>query len=195
MSSTLKNIDKVQRSAKVSALLIAFAVSGYCGSAEAQMPMSPAAQVTQIHDDLLQDYQRLGKNVEMEGEYKWLLANKPTNAVYHYNYACFLKAAGRNGPALAEFKKAAQYDGSNVDFVGAAGQVMLGAKDYNGAYQYLYRACSMPGGDKFKASLDNAIKYKQYADQQAQIRAQQKAAPAAKSGAAGAKKSSDDDDD
>ena len=162
--------------------------------AEAQVPMSPGMQAVQIHDDLLNDYKNLGKNAEMEAEYKWLLNAKPGNAVYHYNYACFLKAAGRNGPALLEFKKAAQYDGSNVDFVGACGQMMLFAKDYNGAYQFLYRACGMPGGDKFKASLENAIKYKQYNDQQVQLRQQQRVAPAA-AGAAAGKKPKDDDDD
>ena len=73
---------------------------------------------------------------------------------------------------------------------------MLFAKDYNGAYQYLYRAVGMPGGDKFKASLENAIKYKQYNDQLQQNRILQKAAPAAGGGATtGGKKPKDDDDD
>ena len=85
------NVEKIP----LAALLASFAFAYASGQAEAQVPMSPGMQAIQIHDDLLHDYQSLGKNAEMEIEYKWLLNAKPSNAIYHYNYACYLKQMGR----------------------------------------------------------------------------------------------------
>ena len=62
-------------------------------------------------------------------------------------------------------------------------------KDFNGAYNELGRAIQMPGGDKYKAQYENAVRYKQQADAN-------RAAAATKKSAAPAKaRPADDDDD
>jgi tetratricopeptide (TPR) repeat protein len=162
-------------------------------SAQAQVPPSPAAQSYAIHDDLLKCYVALGKNAETEAEYKWLLAQRPSNAPYHFNYALFLQHAGRKAPAAAEYEKAATYDGSNPDFVGSAGQMFFFMGNYTKAYQYLGKAMQMPGGEKYKASCESCRTYLQNV---ANARAANQAAKAAPAGAAaGHSKPKDDDDD
>ena len=161
-------------------------------AASAQVPQSPATLAYTIHDDLLSCYSKLGKGPETEAEYRWLLTQKPGNGPYHFNYALFLQRAGKNAAALVEYKKAAGIDSSNVDAVGACGQMMLFLRDYRGAYGYLMRAVGLPGGDKYKGSLDTCRQYIQSQDQQRAIQA----APKSGAGAtAGGKKPKDDDDD
>jgi tetratricopeptide (TPR) repeat protein len=161
---------------------------------QAQVPPSPAAQAYAIHDDLLKCYVSLGKAGETETEYKWLLSQRPNNAAYHFNYALFLQHAGKKAPAAMEYEKAATYDGSNVDFVGSAGQMMLFMGNYTKAYQYLSKAMQMPGGDKYKSSAESARAYLQNAAQ-ARLINQQLKAGATSGGAPGSKKAKDDDDD
>jgi len=172
---------------------LSFLVSGGARPALAQVPPSPAAQAYTIHDDLLKCYQSLGKPAETEAEFKWCLTQKPNNAVYHFNYAVFLQRAGKTAQAAAEYKKAAQYDGSNVDFVGSYGQMMLFLKNYQEAYNNLGRAIQMPGGEKYKSAFETAQQYLQRIQQQNQQRQMNK--PGAGPAAAPGKKRKDDDDD
>jgi len=164
-------------------------------SVQAQVPPSPASQAYTIHDDLLKCYQSLGKPAETESEFKWCLAQKPNNAVYHFNYAVFLQRAGRTGPAAIEYKKAAQYDGSNVDFVGSCGQMLLFQHNYQEAYNYLGRASQMPGGEKYKSAFDTARTYLQNIQQQNQLRAMNKSGSGTATASVGKKHKDDDDDD
>ena len=174
--------------------LVAFAValssSAALLPAQAQMPASAKKEL--IHQSLLKCYEQTHRNAEAEGEYVALIAIKPSDPVFHYNYAVLLQRSGRKGPALMHYRKAAQLDPSNVDFHGVLGQMLLVNGDYNGAYNELGKAIQMPGGDRYKAAFENATRYKQQAD------ANRAMAPTAKKGTApgaAAKKSSDDDDE
>src|ERR1700679_1104937 len=104
--------------------------------AQAQSPPAPTAQTYTIHEDLLKCYQGLGKQAETEAEYRWLLVARPSAAIYHYNYAVLLKNAGKKRAAVVEYEKAATFDGSNVDYVGQCGQMLMYMGNYTKAYQY-----------------------------------------------------------
>jgi tetratricopeptide (TPR) repeat protein len=185
---TVKNIP-------LAVLFASFAFWYGAQSAQAQVAPSPTAQLYAIHDDLLKCYVGLGKSVETETEYKWLLAQRPSNAPYHFNYALFLQHAGRKGPAAVEYEKAAMYDGSNVDFVGSAGQMFFFMGQYTKAYQYLGKAMQMPGGDKYRASCESCRTYLQNIAQTRANAAQAKAGAAAGGSGASKGKAKDDDDD
>jgi tetratricopeptide (TPR) repeat protein len=159
-------------------------------SAEAQFAMT-GNRKEMIHQSLLKCYTEMGRTAEMEGEYNILLAMKPTDSVLHFNYGRILQQANKKAPALAHYKKAAQYQPGNADFQGTLGQMLMYTGDYNGAYQALGRAIQIPGGDRYKPSYENAVKYMQQV--QAQRAQMQQAAPA--KAAPGAKKRSSDDDD
>jgi Tfp pilus assembly protein PilF len=169
--------------------LVALAVALPVLPAQAQMPSSAKKEL--IHQSLLKCYEATHRNAEAEGEYVALLAIKPSDPVFHYNYAVLLQRSGRKGPALMHYRKAAQLDPSNVDFHGVLGQMLLVNGDYGGAYNELGKAIQMPGGDRYKGAFENATRYKQQAD------ANRMSAPTAKKGAAAAaaKKNADDDDE
>lgn len=160
-------------------------------SASAQLTMT-GNRKEMIHLSLLKCYTETGRTAEMEGEYNVLLGMKPTDSVLHFNYGRILQQAGKKGPALAHYRKAAQYQPGNADFQGTLGQMLMYSGDYNGAYQALGRAIQIPGGDRYKPGYESAVKYMQQVQaqrQQAQQAAPAKAAPGAK------KRVSDDDDD
>jgi tetratricopeptide (TPR) repeat protein len=164
-------------------------------SAQAQIAPSATAQTYTIHEDLLKCYHSIGKPVEEETEYKWLLNARPSNALLHYNYACLLKSNAKHAAAAAQYEKAAQYEGSNVDYVGQCGQMWFFLKNYTKAYQYLGKAMQMPGGDKYKGSFDSCREYLQQMAAATASRAAAKAGTKVSSGPGGSKRPSDDDDD
>jgi Tfp pilus assembly protein PilF len=129
--------------------------------AAAQAAPAPSAQSYAIHEDLLKCYLGLGRTAETEAEYRWLLQARPSTAILHYNYAVLLKNSGKSAAAAAEYEKAAQYDGSNVDYVGQCGQMLFYLKQYTKAYQYLGKAVQMPGGDRYKGACDQLRQYMQ----------------------------------
>lgn len=158
--------------------------------ASAQMPSSNKKEL--IHQSLLKCYEATHRNAEAEQEYVALLAIKPSDPVFHYNYAVLLQRSGRKGPAIAQYRRAAQLDPGNVDFHGVLGQMLLVNGDYTGAYNELGRAIQMPGGDRYKTAFESATRYKQQQDMNRQSAAPKKGGAA---GAAAAKKKADDDDD
>jgi len=177
----------------LAALIAAFVLMHFTQSAQAQAPSSPTTLAYNIHDDMLKGYQGLGKGAETEHEFQWLLVQKPGNALYHYNYAVFLRNAAKYGAALPEYEKAATYDGSNVDYVGQYGQMLFFMKNYKKAYQFLGKAVQMPGGEKYKPSFEACQKYLQ--DQAARDAIERGRKPVKNPGGApGAKKPQDDDD-
>jgi tetratricopeptide (TPR) repeat protein len=145
----------------LAALIAAFVLMHFTQSTQAQAPYSPTTLAYNIQDDMLKCYQGLGKGAETEHEFQWLLSQKPGNALYHYNYAVFLRNEAKYATALPEYEKAAAYDGSNVDYVGQCGQMFFFMKNYKKAYQYLGKAVQMPGGEKYKASFEACQKYLQ----------------------------------
>lgn len=158
--------------------------------AQAQMPSASKKEL--IHQSLLKCYEATHRNAEAEGEYAALIALKPSDPVFHYNYAVLLQRSGKKGVALLHYRKAAQLDPSNVDFHGVLGQMLLVNGDYNGAYNELGRSIQMPGGDRYKAAFENATRYKQQQDAARASQVQVKKGAAA---ATAAKKNSDDDDE
>ena len=97
---------------------------------------------------------------------------------------------------MIEYEKAATYDGSNVDYVGQCGQMLMFMGNYTKAYQYLAKAVSMPDGGKYKSSCDSCRDYLQALANKAAQQAQIKAAGKASSGSGATKgKAKDDDDD
>ncbi len=141
-------------------VIICILLSG-APAVNAQVPPSPVAQTYTIHEDLLKCYHNLGKAGEEEAEYKWLLTARPSTALLHYNYAVLLKSQNKYVPAGVQYEKAAQYEGSNVDYVGQCGQMFFYLKNYQKAYQYLGKAMQMPGGDKYNGSFDSCREYLQ----------------------------------
>jgi tetratricopeptide (TPR) repeat protein len=178
----------------LAALIASFVFLHGAHSAQAQVAPSPTAQTYYIHEDLLKCYLGLGRTAETEAEYRWLLAARPSTALLHYNYAVLLKNSGKKAPAAAEYEKAAMYEGSNVDYVGQAGQMLMYMGNYTKAYQYLGKAMQMPGGDKYKASCDACRDYLQNMANQKAIAGQLKNRTVAGSGPTKGKPKDDDDD-
>jgi tetratricopeptide (TPR) repeat protein len=164
-------------------------------AAQGQIAPSAVSQQYTIHEDLLKCYHSIGKAAEEEAEYKWLLAARPSNALLHYNYAVLLKTAGKYPAASVQYEKAAQYEGSNVDYVGQCGQIFFYTKNYQKAYQYLGKAMQMPGGEKYKSSFDQVREYLQ--NIQLEIQRKQMMTPGGgkKGGPTLGPKKNDDDDD
>lgn len=160
-------------------------------SASAQMGMTMGRK-EMIHMSLLKCYTDLGRNAEAEGEYNVLLAMKPNDGVLHFNYARLLVAAGKKGPALAHYRKAAQSNPGNADFQGQLGQMLYNANDFTGASRHLGIAMQLPGGDRYKGAYESAVRQMQQIQQNRLL--QQQSAPA-KSTGGGVKKHVDDDDD
>jgi predicted Zn-dependent protease len=160
-------------------------------SASAQMGMTMGRK-EMIHMSLLKCYTDLGRNAEAEGEYNVLLAMKPNDGVLHFNYARLLVAAGKKGPALAHYRKAAQSNPGNADFQGQLGQMLYNANDFSGASRALGIAMQLPGGDRYKGAYESAVRQMQQIQQNRLL--QQQSAPA-KSAGGGVKKHADDDDD
>ncbi|MBP6745477.1 hypothetical protein KA344_09580 [bacterium] len=160
-------------------------------SASAQMGMTMGRK-EMIHMSLLKCYTDLGRNAEAEGEYNVLLAMKPNDGVLHFNYARLLVAAGKKGPALAHYRKAAQSNPGNADFQGQLGQMLYNANDFSGASRALGIAMQLPGGDRYKGAYESAVRQMQQIQQNRLL--QQQSAPA-KSTGGGVKKHADDDDD
>jgi thioredoxin-like negative regulator of GroEL len=157
--------------------------------ADSIIPEGAAQRKEAIHRSLLECYSNL-RRPEAEQEYAVLVGLKPSDAVLRYNYGVFLQRAGKIAPALVQYKKAVALDPSNVDFRGLLGQLLLFNKDYNGAYNELGRVVQMHGGEKYKAAFENAVRYKQQADQLRQNAASKK--PTA---ATSRPKASEDDED
>jgi len=183
--------NKIPLAALFAACLFAQGVQ----SASAQMPPTPREIAVTSHQDLLACYQSLGKNVELEAEYKWLIQQQPGDAVLHFNYACFLQHAGKTGLACAEYKKAANLQPSNVEFVGSYGQMALFLHQNMEAYNYLGRAMQMPGGEKYKNPFENVKVIIQNQAQQQMINKMNTQKGAGNGAVLGGKKHSDDDDD
>lgn len=160
-------------------------------SASAQMGMTMGRK-EMIHMSLLKCYTDLGRNAEAEGEYNVLLAMKPNDGVLHFNYARLLVAAGKKGPALAHYRKAAQSNPGNADFQGQLGQMLYNANDFTGASRALGIAMQLPGGDRYKGAYESAVRQMQQIQQNRLL--QQQNAPA-KSTGSGTKKHVDDDED
>jgi tetratricopeptide (TPR) repeat protein len=191
MMMTIKPLNKRALAAVFASCLLLVGVQ----SAWAQVAPSAASQTYGIHEDLLKCYLGLGRTAETEAEYRWLLAARPSTALLHYNYAVLLKNSGKKAPAAAEYEKAAMYEGSNVDYVGQAGQMLMYMGNYTKAYQYLGKAMQMPGGEKYKASCDGCRDYLQAQANAAASRAALKGGPKGSSGGATKGKPKDDDDD
>jgi len=160
----------------------------------AQLPPTPRDIAVTCHQDLLACYQSLAKTPEQEVEYKWLIQQQPGDAVLHYNYACFLQHAGKTALAAGEYKKAATLQPSNVDFVGAYGQMALFLHQNMEAYNFLGRAMQMPGGEKYKNAFEN-VKVMIQNQQQQQMINKMNASKGGGGATLGGKKHSDDDDD
>lgn len=162
-------------------------------STGAALGQGASAQTFQIHQDMLKCYTAMGRSAEQEAEYKWLLAARPSDALLHYNYACLLKTQGKFPAAGVQYEKAAQFEGSNVDYVGQCGQMMYYLKQYMKAYQYLGKAMQMPGGEKYKGPFDNI---RQLIQDMENRKNQAPTKGPAKPGTGGdTKKHNDDDDD
>lgn len=161
-------------------------------SANAQMGMTMGRK-EMIHMSLLKCYTDLGRNAEAEGEYNILLAMKPNDGVLHFNYARLLVAAGKKGPALAHYRKAAQSNPGNADFQGQLGQMLYNANDFAGASRALGIAMQLPGGERYKGAYESAVKQMQQIQQNRLL--QQQNAPAKTAGPGPKKRVSDDDED
>ncbi|MBP9090021.1 hypothetical protein KBI23_03270 [bacterium] len=159
--------------------------------ASAQLGMTMGRK-EMIHMSLLKCYTDLGRNAEAEGEYNVLLAMKPNDGVLHFNYARLLVAAGKKGPALVHYRKAAQSNPGNADFQGQLGQMLYNNNDFAGASRALGVAMQLPGGDRYKGAYESAVRQMQQIQQTRLL--QQQNAPA-KSAGAGPKKHADDDED
>jgi Tfp pilus assembly protein PilF len=101
-------------------------------------------------------------------------------------------AAGKKGPALIHYRKAAQSNPGNADFQGQLGQMLYNANDFAGASRALGIAMQLPGGDRYKGAYESAVKQMQQIQQNRML--QQQNAPA-KSSAPGPKKRVADDDE
>ena len=113
--------------------------------------------------------------------------------MWRYNYGCLLRSQQKNGPAFVQFEKAAQFEGSNVDYEGQAGQMAYNMKQFQKAYNYLGKAIQLPGGEKYKGAFDSVTAYLQSMAQQAAMAKTSK--PKAGGGATTGKPKTDDDDD
>ncbi|MBZ0184632.1 MAG: tetratricopeptide repeat protein [Candidatus Obscuribacterales bacterium] len=144
-------------------------------AADAAPPVDPAAierRKVKIHRSLLNIYLAQKRKPEAIGEFKSLLALKPSDSKLHYEYGVFLAQHGDNNSAIQQLKAAQEGDPTSADINGALGTTYLRVKNVSAALEYLQKAAGKDP-ERYKKTYEDAYKYIQIQNQRAAMKKRQ----------------------